>query len=315
MNIRKIITGLSLASILSISACSPRQENKTTPQESFYYSYQTPFQTANSFFRTLKKEDPTQLEILLGPTVLKRVQEEFGNKPSQEQLNELSEKERSVLNYLITRDPKLYRTAMFDMFNIPSDIEVSKLCIHALRFFYKEFNIAFGDTGIGVHLGRLDDTGVSLDKNGERSLPNFVNILKGEKIIPLPNLPNFALVKEGGLWRVYPASDWDYLYSEQLYTMEEFAYSPSGKLMAFISTQYTTPQLCIGGSNGENIIPLKNIESLRDDARIQEGYASLPAFIRDKNKLILQYYRLKTDGTKPQEALLRIGINEQDFLK
>ena len=320
MEIRKALAGLSIASLLTFTACA-QKEKPFSPT----YQYDTPFQTFRSFTTSIKNNDQSQVDILIPTNAKRQIDLLSLDDIKNVQVQSIQEKkQKDALMYLKTKDPNLYPDALLDFFNIPKDPDFSKLRIMGLEC-YKPDDPDLGDSLIGVHIGLEDSLRIVKNNQGERTLPNYINTARGETSLPLPD---FIMIKQNGIWRVWQGDENTYpRWSDQDmkndptkigYTLEEFAYSPSHKLMAFTSTIDGWNQLYLSDADGKAYFRLR---SITQDPRVQQGHMSNPVFIKGKKGIdTLQYYSAPTleeaiSKNSPPARYLKIAINEKEILK
>lgn len=319
MNIRRTLAGLGIASLLTFTGCASKEDY--SPK----YQFDTPFKTFRALITSLKDNDPSQIDILLPPNAKAQMDSIPLEEIQKVQTQNAQEKiQKDFFIYIRTRDPSLYPSALLDFFNIPKDVDLSKLRIHGLKC-YKPDDPQLGDSLIGVYVGLEESHGVITDKQGERGLPNYINTARGETSLPLPD---FIMIRQGGLWRIWQGDENTYPRWSQEdmkndptkigYSLEEFAYSSSHKLMAFTSTMHGWNQLYIGDADGKSYFRLREITK---DPKVHHGHMSLPVFFKGNKGIdTLQYYSTPTleealSKNPPPARLVKIPINENEILK
>src|SRR3989344_6578108 len=117
MEIKKALAGLSIASLLTFTACA-QKEKPFSPT----YQYDTPFQTFRSFTTSIKNNDQSQVDILIPTNAKRQIDLLSLDDIKNVQVQSIQEKkQKDALMYLKTKDPNLYPDAMLDFFNIPKD--------------------------------------------------------------------------------------------------------------------------------------------------------------------------------------------------
>ena len=319
MNIRKTLAGLGIASLLTFTGCTSKEDYSPKNQ------FDTPFKTFRALTTSTKENDQSQIDILI-PTNAKRLIDSLSLEDIQNvQVQNIQEKtQKDFLIYLKTRDSSFYPAVLFNFFNIPKGVDLSRLRIQGLECF-KPDDPDFGDSLIGVHIGLEDSLGIVTNNQGERGLPNYINTARGETSLPLPD---FIMMKQGGLWRIWQGDENTYPRWSQEdmkndptkigYSLEQFAYSSSHKLMAFTSTMDGWNQLYLSDADGKSYFRLRE---LTKDPRVHHGHMSQPIFLKGKKGIdTLQYYSTPTleeaiSKNPPPSRFIKIALNEKEILK